>query len=263
MTEKWRNLLVLIPGAWHSPAHYQKLRDVLTRHGYETEAVALATVDPGDPANADADTDAEVISAAIKKVISSGKDVVLVTHSYSGIPGQSAAYSFIKEDQDGLKLKAIAMMTSFLYPPKTALLAPSGGKPFPLHIVSADETLVDIGGPGPDHLFYNDVSAEEAAHSKSLLKTHSWRSKTLPPSAEGVGYWGIPTSYLVCEKDNALPADLQRSWIVAANEALEKRGSDLRIKEESVDSGHSPFLSMPERTAEFIRRAAGEDLALS
>ena len=61
----------------------------------------------------------------------------------------------------------------------------------------------------------------------------------------------------------ALPADLQRSWIVAANEDLEKRDSELRIREESVDSGHSPFLSRTEQTADFIRRVAGEDVPIS
>lgn len=252
--------IVLLPGAWHSPAHYDKLRALLKDHGYETEAVALATVDPKEPATTDCDSDVEVISAAIRKVLSSGRDAVLVTHSYSGIPGQSAAYSFITGNKDGPRLKAVAMMTSFLYPPKTALLAPMGNKPLPLHVVSADETLVDIGAPGPEHMFYNDLSAEEAAHSKYLLRSHSWRCKVIPPSTDGVGWWGIPTSYLVCEKDNAIPADLQRSWIITANEELEKRGSELRIREESVDSGHSPFLSRTEQTADFIRRAAGEDL---
>ena len=253
--------ILLLPGAWHSPAHYEKIRKELHEHGYETEAVALATVDPKDPPNTDTDSDVEVITAAIEKILSSDKDVVLVTHSYSGIPGQSAAYSFINETQkDGPRLIAIAMMCSFLYPPQTALLAPLGNKPLPIHVVSADENLVDVGGPGADHLFYNGVSPEEAGHAKSLVKTHSWRCKILPPSAEGVGYWGIPTSYLVCEEDNAIPVDLQRKLIADANEMLEGRGSDLRIREETVQSGHSPFLSMTQRAAEFIRRTAGEDV---
>jgi hypothetical protein len=255
--------ILFTPGAWHSPAHYEKIMKALQQHGYETEAVALATVDPKDPPNTDVDSDVQVISSAIKKILSSGKDVVLVTHSYSGIPAQSAAYSFIKEDLEGPRLKAIAMMCSFLYPPRTALLDPTGGKPFPLHLVSADETLVDVGDPGPEAIFYSDLSPEEAAANKAMLKTHSWRCKILPPSAEGVGYWGIPTSYLVCEKDPALPADLQRKWIADANEALEKRGSKLRIREEKIESGHSPFLSMTEPTAAFIRRAAGEDVPVN
>jgi hypothetical protein len=255
--------IVLLPGAWHSPAHYNKLRKELEKHGYESEAVALATVDPKDPPNTDADSDVKVISAAINKVLDAGKDVVLVTHSYSGLPGQSAAYSFITDKQDGPRLVAIAMMCSFIYPPHMSLLGPLGNKPLPIHDVSSDENLVSVGGPGPDHLFYNDVSPEEAAHSKSLLKAHSWRCKILPTSAEGVGYWGIPTSYLVCEKDNAIPVDLQRKMIADATEVLKERGSELRIREESVESGHSPFLSMPERAAEFIRRSAGEDVPMS
>ncbi|EXJ54706.1 hypothetical protein A1O7_10047 [Cladophialophora yegresii CBS 114405] len=256
--------ILFTPGAWHSPAHYEKIMTALQQHGYETEAVALATVDPKDPPNTHVDDDVQVISNAINKILLSGKDVVLVSHSYSGIPAQSAAYSFLKQDQNGPRLKAIAMMCSFLYPPKTALLAATGGKPLQLHVVSADETLVDVSDdPGPEVAFYSDVSPEEAAAAKAMLKSHSWRSKTLPPSAEGVGYWEIPTSYLVCENDKALPADLQRKWITDANEALKARGTDLRIREEQVESGHSPFLSKTEQTAAFIRRAAGEDVPVS
>jgi hypothetical protein len=36
--------------------------------------------------------------------------------------------------------------------------------------------------------------------------------------------------------------------------------SGTQIRVEEVESGHSPFYSMPERTAEFVRRAAGESL---
>jgi hypothetical protein len=256
--------ILLLPGAWHSPAHYEKIRKELDKHGYETEAIALATVDPKDPPNTDGDSDVKVISAAIQNILTSGKDVVLVTHSYSGIPGQSAAHAFIKESQtNGPRLIAIAMMCSFLYPPQMALTAPVGNKPLPIHVVSADGNLVDIGGPGPEHLFYNDVSPKEATQAKSLLKTHSWRCKIMPPSAKGVGYFQIPTSYLICEKDNAIPVGLQRKMIEDANELLKGRGSALRIREETVQSGHSPFLSMTERTAEFIRRTAGEDLPVS
>src|ERR1700761_2736068 len=99
--------ILFVPGAWHSPVHYEKIMKELEQHGYETEGVALATVDPRDPPNTDADSDVEVISAAVNRILSSGKNVVLVTHSYSGIPGQGAAYSFIKENRDGPRLTAI------------------------------------------------------------------------------------------------------------------------------------------------------------
>ncbi|OAP55307.1 hypothetical protein AYL99_10280 [Fonsecaea erecta] len=252
--------LLFVPGAWHSPAHYEALMKALEEHEYHCEAVALPSVDPKDPPNTDADTDAAAISAAIRDILSSGNDVVLITHSYGGIPGQSAAYSFVGQNQNGPRLTAIAMMCSFLYPPQTALLAPLGGKPHPIHIVSADGNLVDVGPPGPETLFYNGVPAEEAARCLAMIRTHSWRCKMLPPTAEGAGWWEIPTSYLICEQDNAIPADLQRKMVSDANEALAQRGSTLRIREETVDSGHSPFLSMTERTADFIRRTAEEQV---
>jgi len=235
----------------------------LEKHGYKCEAVALATVDPKDPANTDADSDVEVITAAIQMILSTGKDVIVASHSYSGIPAQAAAYAFINAPENGPRLKAIAMMCSFLYPPKTALLDALGGKPAPIHIVSDDGYLVDVGAPGPEVIFYNDVDPEEASRAKALIKTHSWRCKTLPPSAEGVGYWGIPTSYLICEKDNAIPVEFQRKMVADANDDLKGRSSELRIMEEVVDSGHSPFLSMTVRTADFVRRAAGEDVPMS
>ena len=33
-----------------------------------------------------------------------------------------------------------------------------------------------------------------------------------------------------------------------------------KVRVEEVASSHSPFLSMPERVAEFIRRSAGENI---
>ncbi|KIX96210.1 uncharacterized protein Z520_07988 [Fonsecaea multimorphosa CBS 102226] len=252
--------LLFVPGAWHSPSHYEALMKVLEKHGYQCEAVSLPSVDPKDPPNTDCNTDVSAISDAIRNVLASGNNVVLITHSYSGIPGHSAAYSFIGQNEDGPRLTSIAMMCSFLYPPQTALMAPTGGQPHPIHVVSADGNLVDVGGPGPEILFYNDVPAVEAARCAAMIKSHSWRSKTLPPSAEGAGWWEIPTSYLICEKDNAIPADLQRKMVADANEALSQRGSTLKIREETVDSGHSPFLSVTEQTADFIRRSAGEQV---
>ena len=254
--------IILLPGAWHSPLHFEKLKNELEKHGYEAEGVALATVNPKDPANTDVDSDVEVISHAIKRVLSSGKDAVLVTHSYSGSPGQSAAYSFIKEKPDGPRLRAIAMICSFLIPAQQSLLAPNNNEPMDIHNVSADGNLVTVGGQGAEHYFYNDIDPEEAAQAKAKLQVHSWRATILPPSSEGSGFWGIPTSYLICEKDQAIPAAFQRQMIAGANETLKKRGSALKIREEVVEAGHSPFMSMPTRTADFIRRTAGEDLPM-
>ncbi|KAJ9501938.1 hypothetical protein H2202_002900 [Exophiala xenobiotica] len=231
--------ILLVPGAWHSPACYDDLIAILRQHDYHCETVTLATVDPVDPANTNADSDVKVISDAIEKILTGGNDLVLVAHSYGAIPALSAAFSFVGRQSPGIA--AIALMCSFLYPPQTSLIMPLGNQPAPFHKIDSTGRLVDVGEPGPRTLFYNDLSSEDAAR---------WSAR--------VGWWEIPTSYLICEKDGAIPALFQRKMIADADEALKARGSTRTIRQEVVDSSHSPFLSMPNRTADFIRRSAGE-----
>jgi hypothetical protein len=234
---------------------------VMRSHGYNVEAISLASNDPKDPPNTDIDSDVEVITAAIENILSSGNDVVLVTHSYSGYPGQTAAYNFIDRQPGRPRIVAIAMMCSFLYPAGTKFIDVLGGKPHAIHKVIENETLLDIPD-NPKELFYHDVQDAEAVEAIGHLKPASWRTLLKAPTVNGSGYWGIPTSYLICESDKAIPAELQRLMLAGNDEEMEMRESKMRIRQEAVDASHSPFLSIPDRTADFIRRSAGEDVAL-
>lgn len=273
MSTRTKPTLLLVPGAWHSPTHYAPLTEALTQAGYKCEAVALATVDPKDPAHTNADSDVEVIAAAIERLLAAGEDVVLVTHSYGGIPTQSAAWRFVDHDDHddtpraatatAARITGIAMMCAFLYPPHTSLIMPLGNAPAPFHQLDATGHLVEVSdSPGAEVLFYSDLPEANVARYKAMLRPHSWHSKAVPPSARGVGWWEIPTSYLVCERDNAIPVEFQRQMIREADGVLEGRQERRRIRVETVDSGHSPFLSVPQRAAEFVRRAAGEEIPI-
>jgi pimeloyl-ACP methyl ester carboxylesterase len=64
---------------------------------------------------------------------------------------------------------------------------------------------------------------------------------------EYAGWKDIPSVFLVCEKDAALPAALQV-------QSVEMAGSEI----ERCESGHMVMLSMPDTVVEVIRKAAGE-----
>ncbi|KAH7327184.1 hypothetical protein BKA65DRAFT_405971, partial [Rhexocercosporidium sp. MPI-PUGE-AT-0058] len=64
----------------------------------------------------------------------------------------------------------------------------------------------------------------------------------------------IPSSYLVCEDDRAIPPAVQE----AMTEACKKEGA--RMKVSRVMSGYSPFLSRVEETVTWLRDAAGEEV---
>lgn len=59
----------------------------------------------------------------------------------------------------------------------------------------------------------------------------------------------IPLTYVVCEKDQALFAETQR-------ELLARTGVDAEVL--SLDSSHSPFISIPDQVAKLIENAANK-----
>ncbi len=104
----------------------------------------------------------------------------------------------------------------------------------------------------PAHIFYNDLPSDAAIFWVSKLKTHSYETFK---SAVSVEPWlKIPSSYLVCDKDIALPPQGQDGMIAAAKE---KSGGKAFDHVERCKSGHTPFLSMPGTVVEFLERVAG------
>jgi hypothetical protein len=99
-------------------------------------------------------------------------------------------------------------------------------------------------------VFYNGLSEEEQAYWFSQLQTHSFATLVAPST--GASWKTIPSSYLICEQDNAIPAAFQEMMANAAK----AKGAQVDI--ERLDCGHSPFLVMPKETVDWIRGVAGE-----
>lgn len=96
--------IVLVPGAWHSPDSYSDVAAILSEHGYPTISLPLPSVG-ANPPHKDFTGDVEGIRPCLAKLVSEEKDVVLVVHSYSGLPGQQAPEGLGKKERmkKGLK----------------------------------------------------------------------------------------------------------------------------------------------------------------
>jgi pimeloyl-ACP methyl ester carboxylesterase len=98
----------------------------------------------------------------------------------------------------------------------------------------------------PKELFFNDLPEDEA---------QKWSTnKMYPEPTEGwekpityMGWRDIPSSYIVCEKDNLIPAPLQETLGQLAGSTLIR-----------MDTGHFPQLSQPEELARIIQQIASE-----
>lgn len=95
-------------------------------------------------------------------------------------------------------------------------------------------------------LFYNDVPAAKQQHWVSLLKPNPVVTMYNPVTY--VAYKHHPASYIFCENDQAVPVELQKTMV---------DGSGVEMLTETLTSGHSPFLSMPEKLLEAVQKTAG------
>ena len=92
--------IVLIPGAWHSPQHYAKLIDSLEACKFDVVTERLPSVGSKTPREQSVFKDADFIqNHLLLPIISSGKDVLLLMHSYGGCPGADAAKGLSKADR--------------------------------------------------------------------------------------------------------------------------------------------------------------------
>ncbi|TEY85143.1 hypothetical protein BOTCAL_0017g00570 [Botryotinia calthae] len=102
----------------------------------------------------------------------------------------------------------------------------------------------------PYEIFYNDISRTEAQKYVDMLKGHSYNTFRSPVTAEPWRY--IPSTYVVCEDDRAVPLEIQLGMIRGAQEIAEESFGTI----ERINAGHSPFISQPEWLAEKLMKAA-------
>ena len=84
--------VVLVPGAWQVPAHYELLQQKFAQAGYDFVVYQDPSCDSQDPNTQTAAKDiAFQRDQVIMPLLGAGRTVVLAAHSYGGLPGSAAA----------------------------------------------------------------------------------------------------------------------------------------------------------------------------
>lgn len=108
-----RPTFVCVPGAAHSPIIYDPVKSVLAYHGYEVVPLGLPSVG-GTPATYDFTEDVRTIRNYIAQLADTGRDVILVMHGYSGIPGGEALRGLAKSDRERRGLRGGVIRLVFI-----------------------------------------------------------------------------------------------------------------------------------------------------
>lgn len=213
-----RPALLLVHGAWHGAWCWEPLRSALRGEGLRTETVDL----PSAGTEAGMHEDAGVVLEALARI---DGPVVVVAHSYGGIPVTQAV-------PDSGNVERIVYLAAFQLDVGENLLghygAPDPAEPRGFEPVPGD----------PVTLFYGDLPVPEARAAAGRLAQQSRRS--FSDRLTRAAWRTVPSTYVVCEDDRALPAPAQ--------EAMAARSGTVH----RIASGHSPFLSRPAELASLL-----------
>lgn len=92
--------IIFVPGAWIAKGFYEQFLQGITVVGYDVRYAGYPGLDPRDLSNIDCHTDTEAITAVLRPLVENeGKDVLLFTHSYAGMPGAAAATRLAKSQR--------------------------------------------------------------------------------------------------------------------------------------------------------------------
>jgi pimeloyl-ACP methyl ester carboxylesterase len=228
--------VLLVPGAYHKPSHMDPLVTELS--GIDVHTVALTS--SGDDPAALKDMHADEVIARAAAAIDG--PVVVVAHSYGGVPATQAL-------SDAKNVGRIIYLAAMQLDADDSCLSPAGGVLMPWAKRHRREGIGDyLEATTPMTTFYNDVDTATAERAAAQVCYQSYAS--FEQRLTEVAWRTIPSTYIICEADNAIP--------VAAQEQMARRADDVH----RLTSSHSPFLSQPAAVARQIRLSLGGEISL-
>ncbi|CAD6584590.1 MAG: hypothetical protein CYPHOPRED_002758, partial [Cyphobasidiales sp. Tagirdzhanova-0007] len=240
--------VIMVPGAWHTVEYLQPVRDILQGKGYNALTIDLPSIG-AEPALQDMSQDIATIRKAVLNIIdneATPNDVILVPHSFGGMPTSEAAQGLSLQERKAngksTCVRAIAYLCASVIPMGQSLTTTMGAGPPSFVTHEGDYAVLKEEDAG--RLFYHHLPPDEQKYWVSRLKPHS--RLTFEHVMQYDAYNRIPTAYLVSTEDRILPPSVQEKIAAGANCFLI----------EKVASGHLPTLSAPIETAAFIEKVA-------
>jgi pimeloyl-ACP methyl ester carboxylesterase len=238
-----RPLVLLVHGAWHGAWCWAALQSELDQHGIASLAIDL----PGHGAStlplSDMHGDAQHVADIALKI---GRPVVLVGHSYGGgVIGEAA---HILRNSTTAPVQHLLYLTAFCLDTGESVGGLAASLPPEDALLNA--TIL----PGPDGasgatLVLDCTKAHDALYgccptnvsNAAIARLSPQPLATLGQPASGAPWKTLPSTYVVCEQDQAVHPNHQR--IMA-----ERCGAV-----HSLNTDHSPFVSMTVETADIIK----------
>ena len=252
-------VLVFVPGAWHKPACYEKLIQVL-KSNHNVACVSITLLSTLGDRNATFEDDLQAARRIITNEIEQINDVVVVAHSYGGMVANSAIKGLTKASQasvsstgnneHGYVIGLILIAPGFTLT-GMAFMDPFFGIPSPSWKKNTETGFAELL-VSPRELFYHDLPVEGGNYWVSQLTPQSLKSLFEGGEFAYAGWQDVPTWYVGTLEDKALPL-----WAQRLNMGMASGMGEVVVHRE-LQTSHSPFLSRPDEVAEIVVEAIKE-----
>ncbi|KAL9621536.1 MAG: hypothetical protein Q9160_004066 [Pyrenula sp. 1 TL-2023] len=237
--------IVLVPGFWEGPFIWRDVASALQERNFTVTTVSLpSTGTPASSSNPKSPSmydDIEAIRQVVASVVEGdghgGKDALVVAHS----AGAFLASHALEELTPAARKRACKSGAVV----KLVFVA---GAIFPVEHVHRSAPFFDIRGDklfctSPRSFLFNDIIDDAQAQAEVEKLTFQpgfgWDAKI-----EYAAWTEIPSAYLMCLKDNAIPVALQRALAYTAR--CDPVGE--------CEAGHCAPITKPKDVAEFVIR---------
>lgn len=230
MTDRFvrRPELLLVHGAWHGPWCWEELIPELNRNGWTTHTVTLPSTlsDGATPPKCTPGLYDD--AAAIEKALTAiDVPVAVIAHSYGGAPATEAAAR-------AANVSYLIYLAAFQLDTGESVRSSMGADPnLPMPTCQYAPAL-------SSETLYHDVEPAVAARAANRLRDQSDLSRA--QCIQHAGWHTLPSSYVVCDRDRAIPPARQMQFAARADTV------------HHIDTGHSPFYAAPRELATLIER---------
>lgn len=246
-----RPSILFVQGSFQLPEVYNKLTNALEARHFHVVHPTLPSLTGQDKPNFTSKSlidDAQVVQNELKRLIEKeGKPVLVLMHSYGGLVGSQAIpeeLTWTKRKEKGLSGGVIHLFyfAAFILTIGQSVLGTFGESPNNVVYPDGRFSLKDAA-----KILYNDLPTKEAEFWESKIINQSYAVQTTELTRTAYTY--LPSTYLICENDQAAPPQYQEMFAGNAKSEVLK-----------ISAGHSPWFTKNSELVDKITTTAVQAL---
>ncbi|KAI1447319.1 Alpha/beta hydrolase fold-1 [Annulohypoxylon stygium] len=246
--------VVVVPGAWTQPVAYQKLVSILEAQSFEVHVPALPTNNGRRPPDSSPEADTTAVRQVLERLVcEEGKCVIVLMHSYGGVPGSNAITGLSRKARQSSALPGgvihlIYIASFMLAAGQTAReVVRKGNLPGRSSLLKFEQDGTWFPAD-PAWLLYHDLSTSDQTEQVNLLKYGNLSIMSNEATYEA--WRDCPTTYVRATLDRWLVPEFQDICLANASDA------GVTIDIIALRSGHSPYVNFAQELAALVAKVS-------